>query len=120
MNTSRILQGEWIVTYFDLEDQHCPQFRLMNIEIHHVLFLPARELQVLLGLVLAEGRHSGEEGAALDAGLGQDEQEGAAEGQVSEQELEVPQDAVGDRLHTKHLQGSIRLSFFQLFLFLPE
>ena len=75
--------------------------------VTHVLFLPARELQVLLGLVLAEGRHSGEEGAALDARLGEDEQEGAAEGQVSEQELEVPQDAVGDRLHIKQMDRNI-------------
>ena len=62
------------------------------------MFLPARELQVLLRLVLAEGRHSGEQGASLDAGLCQDEQEGAAEGQVPEQELQVPKDAVRDRL----------------------
>ena len=72
-----------------------------------LLFLPARELQVLLGLVLAEGRHSGEEGAALDAGLGEDQQKGAAEGQVSEQELEVPQDAVGDRLRIKQMGCNI-------------
>ena len=62
---------------------------------------PSGELKVFLGLVLAEGRHSGEEGAALDARLGEDQQEGAAESQVSEQELEVPQDAVGDRLRIK-------------------
>ena len=80
----------------------------LKCHVTDVLFLPARELQVLLGLVLAEGRDSGEEGAALDAGLGEDEQEGATEGQVSEQELEVPQDAVGDRLHIKEMGRKCR------------
>ena len=63
--------------------------------------LPARELQVLLWLVLTKGRYPGEQRAALDAGFGQDEQEGATQGQVSEQELQVPKDAVRDRLHEK-------------------
>ena len=64
--------------------------------------LPARELEVLLGLVLAEGRDAREEGAALDARLGQDEQEGAAQRQVAEQELQVPKDAVRDRLQGRN------------------
>ena len=69
---------DWNTFLVDQEDQHCPWFALTNIDIIHVtchvLFLPARELQVFLGLVLAEGRHSGEEGAALDARLGQHQQ----------------------------------------------
>ena len=59
---------------------------------------PSGELEVLLGLVLAEGGDAGEEGAALDAGLGQHEEEGAAEREVAEQELQIPQDAIRDRL----------------------
>jgi len=40
----------------------------------------ASQLQVLLGLVLSSGGHSWEEALALNAGLGQEEEEGAAEG----------------------------------------
>ena len=59
---------------------------------------PSRELQVLLGLVLAQRWDSGEKCLALGAGLSQHQKEGSNKGKVPEQELHVPKDTVGYRL----------------------
>lgn len=56
---------------------------------------PPGELQVALGLVVPEGGDAGEERLSLLAALGQHEEEGPDEGQVAEEELKVPQNAVG-------------------------
>ncbi len=56
-------------------------------------------LQVHLGLVLSERWNAGKERLSLHPGLGQYEQQRANKGQVSEQELQVPQDAVRYRLN---------------------
>ncbi len=58
----------------------------------------AGELEVALGLVVAERGHAGEERLALLAALGQHQQQRAAQRQVAEEELHVPQDVVGNRL----------------------
>ena len=69
------------------------------------------ELEVLLGLVLAQGGHAGEQAPALHARLGQHQQQGPAQRQVAEQELHVPQDAVRDRLRRR---GGERNNFEQV------
>ena len=61
------------------------------------VFSEERELylQIHLGLVLSQAGNSSEQRLPLHATLGEDEEEGADEGEVTEQELEVPEDAVG-------------------------
>ena len=53
-----------------------------------------RHLQIHLGLVLSQAGNSSEQRLALHATLGEDEEEGSDEGEVTEQELEVPENAV--------------------------
>ena len=55
-------------------------------------------LEIHLGLVLSQTGHSGEQRLALHSALSEDEEEGSDEGEVAEQELEVPEDAVGNCL----------------------
>ena len=55
-------------------------------------------LEIHLGLVLSQTGHSGEQGLALHSALSEDEQKGSDEGEVAEEELEVPEDAVGNCL----------------------
>jgi hypothetical protein len=56
------------------------------------------QLKVFLGFVLAQTRNTGKKGSAVDAGLGQDQKKSANQGQVPEEELHVPQDAVSHGL----------------------
>ena len=72
---------------------------------------PSGQLEVLLGLVLAQRGDAGEERATFDARLGQDEEEGADQGQVAEQKLQVPQDAVRDGLEKRRNITNFNLLF---------
>lgn len=53
------------------------------------------ELQVALGFVVTQSGDTGKQGFAFLTALGQDEEQGPDERQVAEEELKVPQDAVG-------------------------
>ena len=64
------------------------------------------QLKVLLRLVLAEARDPGEEGSGFGAGFGEDEEESSDEGEIPEEELHVPENAVGHSLEKKHHQTS--------------
>ena len=55
-------------------------------------------LEVHFGLVLPKGGYAGEQGFALDPGLGEDQEQSPDQSQVTEQELQVPQNTVRDRL----------------------
>ncbi len=69
---------------------------------------PAGQLHVLLRLVLSQAGDARKEGLSLAAGLGQDQQERPDEGQVAEEKLDVPQDAVGHRLLAKRVVRQAR------------
>lgn len=58
----------------------------------------AGQLQNVLRLVFAQRRHAGEQATALDARLGQHQQQRTDQRKVAQQKVEVPQDGVGDRL----------------------
>lgn len=58
----------------------------------------AGQLQQTFGFVLAQGRHSGEEGTTFTARLGEHKQKCSDECEVAEEEVHVPDDVVGERL----------------------
>lgn len=58
----------------------------------------AGQLHHVLGLVLAERRHAGKQAAPLDARLREHEQQGTDQREIAQQELQVPQNGVGDGL----------------------
>ena len=69
-------------------------FSLFYVQFLPVLTIPRlryhsyyKYLEVHFGLVLAEGRHTGEQGLALDPGLGQHQKQCTDQSQVTEQEL---------------------------------
>ena len=62
---------------------------------------PSGELEVFLRLVLAQARDSGEESSGFSARFGEDEQESSDECEIPEEELHVPENAVGHSLKQK-------------------
>jgi len=63
---------------------------------------PPGQLHVLFWLVFAEVRYPREERFSFAAGLGEHQQEGPNQGKVSKQELNVPKNAVGNRLQNSN------------------
>ena len=61
----------------------CPVLTIPRLRYHSYY----KYLEVHFGLVLAEGRHTGEQGLALDPGLGQHQKQCTDQSQVTEQEL---------------------------------
>ena len=59
-------------------------------------------LEIHLGLILSQAGHASEQRLALNTALSEDEEEGSDEGEVTEQELEVPEDAVGYSLENHY------------------
>ena len=77
----------------------CPGYTILRLRYQSYNIY----LEVHFGLVLAEGGHTGEQGFALDPGLGKHQKQCTDQSQVTEQELKVPQDTVSDRLKRKIL-----------------
>ena len=105
-----------------LDDLHGGHLEAEEGEEHEDKKDPARQLQIHFRLVLPqagylanedikkykykESAHPSKERFPLNSGLGENEEESSDEGEVAEEKLEIPQDAVGDSLHMLHYRAS--------------
>jgi len=85
-----------------LDDLHGGHLESEEGQKHEDQEDPAGQLEIHLGLVLSQAGHASEQRLALHTALSEDEEEGSDEGEVTEQELEVPEDAVGYSLENHY------------------